>query len=163
MQESKIAKTPGKTSLGKEIGAASFSQFRFAKCENDAAPYLFTIWERLCKKSFHGASRQIIFWETHDFWNFASRNFKNHVSLKIIFCRGRRQITFYTTYLRKIFCRGRRQKPFYTTPKIISQDSYPLKRYSFLKFRFAKFQKWWVSQNKILPPLAAKDFLHNPY
>jgi len=28
--------------LGEEIGAASFSQFRFAKCENDAAPCLFT-------------------------------------------------------------------------------------------------------------------------
>ena len=52
---------------------------------------------RLCKKVFYGASRRIMFCETHHFPDFASRNQENDVSHKIIFCRRRRQKTFYTT------------------------------------------------------------------
>jgi hypothetical protein len=57
---------------------------------------------RLCKKVFLGAMRQIIFLETRYLRNFALRNCEDNVSIKIKFCRLRRQNTFYTTSQKKI-------------------------------------------------------------
>jgi len=53
-------------------------------CEKSFAACGSRILLRLYKKYFYGASRQIIFLETHHFQNFAKRNFENDVPLKII-------------------------------------------------------------------------------
>jgi hypothetical protein len=71
------------------------------------------------------ASHQIMFLETRHFHDFASRNHENDVSLKIIFCRRRRQKTFYTTRT--------------TLPKIISPDNIHLNKYIFSDFFSEKF------------------------
>ena len=51
----------------------------------------------LSKESYPGASRRIMFCETHPFRDFASRNHEKDVSHKKIFCRRRRQKNFHTT------------------------------------------------------------------
>jgi len=53
--------------------------------------------EGLCKKVFYGASRQIIFGWRHLFPDFAKQNQEKDVSIQRMFCRRRRQNTFYTT------------------------------------------------------------------
>ena len=58
------------------------------------------IWTGLCKKYFHGATRQIIFGWRHLFLDFAKQNREKDVSIQRIFCRRRRQNTFHTTSLR---------------------------------------------------------------
>jgi hypothetical protein len=70
-------------------------------CEKSFAAYGSRILLRLYKKYFYGASRQIIFLETHHFQNFALRNFENDVSLKIIL--GLCKKVFYGASRRMIF------------------------------------------------------------
>ena len=51
----------------------------------------------LCKEVFLGASRQIKLGWRHLFPDFAKQNQEKDVSIQRIFCRRRRQKTFFTT------------------------------------------------------------------
>ncbi|MFZ4428321.1 MAG: hypothetical protein ACOYOO_14275, partial [Saprospiraceae bacterium] len=77
------------TCLSKECSAAASGEILFTHPR-----FEMIIWG-LFKKYFHGASRQIIFYR-HLILKFREAKFQNEVSLKRIFCRRRRQKSFYT-------------------------------------------------------------------